>query len=218
MKEKLLVIGNGMSALRTIEELLNHTNDKYEISIFGEEPHVNYNRIMLSYLLSREKTFGDTILNTQEWYDTNEVTLYTDDKISQINRDKKVILNSNNEEFAYDKLLIATGSVPFIPTTFGSDLNNVLGFRTKEDVDKILNTISNEKKAVVVGGGLLGLEAAYGIAKHGIKTLLIHRSANIMSQQLDTTAGKLLQKKLETLGIEFRLNTTVDKIHGEDNV
>jgi len=225
LKEKLLVIGNGMSALRTIEELLSHTDKKYEISIFGEEPHVNYNRIMLSYLLSREKTFGDTILNTQEWYDSNEVTLYTDNKISQINRDKKVILNSENEEFAYDKLLIATGSVPFIPTTFGSSLDNVLGFRTKEDVDNILNTISNEKKAVVVGGGLLGLEAAYGIAKHGIKTLLIHRSANIMSQQLDATsqqldatAGKLLQKKLETLGIEFRLNTTVDKIDGKDSV
>lgn len=218
MKEKLLVIGNGMSALRTIEELLIHTDKKYEISIFGEEPHVNYNRIMLSYLLSREKTFGDTILNTPQWYEDNNITLYTGHKISQINRDKKVILNSKSEEYEYDKLLIATGSIPFIPTTFGSDLNNVLGFRTKEDVDNILNTISNEKKAVVVGGGLLGLEAAYGIAKHGVKTLLIHRSANIMSQQLDSTAGKLLQKKLESLGIEFRLNTTIDKIHGDASV
>ena len=218
MKEKLLVIGNGMSALRTIEELLNHTDKKYEISIFGEEPHVNYNRIMLSYVLSREKTFGDTILNTQQWYKDNNITLYTGDKILQINRDKKVIVNSNSDEFDYDKLLIATGSVPFIPSTFGSDLNNVLGFRTKEDVDNILNTINKEKKAVVVGGGLLGLEAAYGIAKHGVKTLLIHRSANIMSKQLDDTAGKLLQKKLESLGIEFRLNTTIDKIHGDSCV
>lgn len=218
MKEKLVVIGNGMSALRTIEEILSHNKDKYDIEIFGEEPHVNYNRIMLSYLLSGEKTFEDTIINHQTWYEDHNIVLHKSNKIVSIDKKNKRILCSLGNEISYDKLLIATGSLAFIPTTPGQELQNVIGFRNKKNVDTIIDTISKDKTAVVVGGGLLGLEAAYGIAMHGIKTILVHRSANLMSQQLDSTAGKLLQKNLEQYGIEFKLNDTISSINGDEKV
>jgi len=218
VREKLIVIGNGMSGLRTIEDLFDITTDKYDITIFGEEPHFNYNRIMLSYLLSGEKTFQDTIINHQTWYEEHNITLHKGDKVVSINKDKKTVISESGLELEYDKLLIATGSNSFIPPTTGSDLKNVIGFRTKLDSDTILELISKNKTAVVVGGGLLGLEAAYGIAMHGIKTILVHRSGSIMSQQLDSTAGKLLQKNLESYGIEFKLNTTISEIHGSTEV
>jgi nitrite reductase (NADH) large subunit len=218
MKEKLVVIGNGMSGLRTIEDLLDITKEKYDITVYGEEPHVNYNRIMLSYILSQEKTFEDTIINHQTWYDENDITLHKGDKVISIDKQNKTIKSESGKEESYDKLLIATGSNAFVPPTPGSDLKNVIAFRTKKDVDTIINTISHDKTAVVVGGGLLGLEAAYGIAKHGIKTILVHRSSNLMSQQLDAQAGKLLQKNLERYGIEFKLNTTVERIDGSTEV
>ena len=218
MKKRLLVIGNGMSALRTIEELLSYNKEKYDITIYGEEPHVNYNRIMLSYLLSGEKTFEDTIINHTNWYEEHGITLHVGNKIVSIDKENKTALCSLGNRVQYDELLIATGSNPFIPKTPGDDLNNVIGFRTKADVDTILSTISKDKTAVVVGGGLLGLEAAYGIAMHGIKTILVHRSGNLMSQQLDSTAGKLLQKNLEQYGIEFKLNDTISQIKGNQSV
>ncbi len=218
MKEKLIVIGNGMSGLRTIEDLFDITTDKYDITIFGDEPHFNYNRIMLSYLLSGEKTFEDTIINHQTWYEQHNITLHKGDKVIAINKNKKTVKSQSGLELNYDKLLIATGSNSFVPKTKGSDLENVIGFRTKLDSDTILELISKDKTAVVVGGGLLGLEAAYGIAMHGIKTILVHRSASIMSQQLDSTAGRLLQKNLESYGIEFKLNTTIEEIHGSHKV
>lgn len=218
MKEKLVVIGNGMSGLRTVEDILSHNKDKYDITIFGEEPHVNYNRIMLSYLLSGEKSFEDTIINHQSWYDEHNITLYKSNKVVSIDKESKTILCSMGQEISYDKLLIATGSKAFIPNIGGTSLKHVLAFRTKKDVDSIMDTINKDKKAIVVGGGLLGLEAAYGIAQHGIETILVHRSGNLMSQQLDSTAGRLLQKNLEKYGIEFRLNDTLVQINGQQSV
>ena len=218
MREKLVVIGNGMSGLRTIEDLLELTKDKYDITVYGEEPYVNYNRIMLSYILSQEKTFEDTIINHQSWYDENNITLNKGDKVISIDKTNKTITSQSGKVESYDKLLIATGSLPFIPKTSGSNLKNVIAFRNKFDVDTIIKTIDKSKTAVVVGGGLLGLEAAYGIAMHGVKTILVHRSGSILSQQLDSTGGKLLQKNLEKYGIEFKLNTTVTEISGNDEV
>lgn len=215
MKEKLVVIGNGMSGLRTIEDLLEINKDKYEIIIYGEEPHVNYNRIMLSYILSQEKTFEDTIINHQSWYEQNSITLHKGDKVISIDKHNKTIKSESGKIESYDKLLIATGSTAFVPKTTGSELENVIAFRTKADVDAIISTIRKDKTAVVVGGGLLGLEAAYGIAMHGIKTILVHRSGSILSQQLDSTGGKLLRKNLEKYGIEFKLNTTIKEILGD---
>ena len=218
MKEKLVVIGNGMSGLRTIEDLLEHDSDRYEITIFGEEPHLNYNRIMLSYLLSGEKSFEETIINHQTWYEENNITLHKGDKVIKIDKDSKKVISESGLECEYDKLLIATGSNSFIPPTKGSELENVIGFRTKSHSDKILELISTDKKAVVVGGGLLGLEAAYGIAMHGVKTILVHRSGSILSQQLDKTGGDILQSHLETYDIDFKLNTTIEEISGDGKV
>ena len=148
---------------------------------------------MLSYILSQEKTFEDTIINHQSWYEQNNITLHKGDKIVSINKKDKTIKSESGK--THDKLLIATGSTAFIPKTAGSELGNVIAFRTKADVDAIISTIRKEKTAVVVGGGLLGLEAAYGIAKHGIKTILVHRSGSILSQQLDSTGGEITSKK-----------------------
>jgi nitrite reductase (NADH) large subunit len=173
---------------------------------------------MLSYILSQEKTFEDTIINHQTWYEENNITLNKGDKVISIDKSNKTITSESGKVESYDKLLIATGSLPFIPKTTGSDLKNVIAFRTKADVDTIIDTIDKSKTAVVVGGGLLGLEAAYGIAMHGVKTILVHRSGSILSQQLDTTGGKLLQKNLEKYGIEFKLNTTVTDITGNSEV
>ena len=218
MKEKLVVIGNGMSGLRTIEDLLEIEKNKYDITVYGDEPYVNYNRIMLSYILSQEKSFEDTIINHQSWYDENSIILHKGDKVISIDKENKTITSQSGKTETYDKLLIATGSKPFVPKTFGSNLKNVIAFRTKFDVDTIIDTIDKTKSAVVVGGGLLGLEAAYGIAMHGIKTILVHRSGSILSQQLDSTGGRLLQKNLESYGIEFKLNTTVTEILGKGSV
>ncbi len=218
MKEKLVVIGNGMSGLRTIEDLLEIEKNKYDITVYGDEPYVNYNRIMLSYILSQEKSFEDTIINHQSWYDENSIILHKGDKVISIDKENKTITSQSGKTETYDKLLIATGSKPFVPKTFGSNLKNVIAFRTKFDVDTIIDTIDKSKSAVVVGGGLLGLEAAYGIAMHGVKTILVHRSGSILSQQLDSTGGRLLQKNLESYGIEFKLNTTVTEILGNGSV
>ena len=218
MKEKLLVVGNGMSALHTIEEILKLDKNKYEITIYGDEPHVNYNRIMLSYLLSKEKTFEDTIINHLSWYEEHNIKLHTNNKVICLDVENKEVLSSYGNKISYDKLLIATGSKAFIPKTPGSHLKNVISFRNKKDVDTILETINKKETAVVVGGGLLGLEAAYGIASHGIKTILVHRSSNLMSQQLDAQAGELLKKNLEQYGIEFRLNDTISEILGKKAV
>ncbi len=160
---------------------------------------------MLSYILSQEKTFEDTIINHQSWYEQNNITLHKGDKIVSINKKDKTIKSESGKTQSYDKLLIATGSTAFIPKTAGSELGNVIAFRTKADVDAIISTIRKEKTAVVVGGGLLGLEAAYGIAKHGIKTILVHRSGSILSQQLDSTGGGNYFKKILNL-MELNLN------------
>ncbi|MBD3831186.1 MAG: NAD(P)/FAD-dependent oxidoreductase, partial [Arcobacter sp.] len=145
MKEKLVVIGNGMSGLRTIEDLLELTNDKYNITIYGDEPYFNYNRIMLSYILSNEKTFEDTIINHHSWYEQNNITLNKGDKVISINKEEKTITSASGKVESYDKLLIATGSLAFIPKTAGSNLKNVIAFRTKADVDTILETINKSK-------------------------------------------------------------------------
>lgn len=218
IKQNLIVIGNGMSGARTIENLLKITKDKYNITIFGDEPHYNYNRIMLSYLVSGKKTFEDIVIHKESWYEENNVTLYKGDKVISLDKDAKTVTSQNGKTLSYDKLLISTGSSSFIPDTKGCALKNVVGFRTKLDSDTILSTISKDKTAVVVGGGLLGLESAYGIAHHGVKTILVHRSDSILTQQLDSAAGKLLQKKLESFGIEFKLHTTIEEIHGDESV
>ena len=171
MKEKLILIGNGMSGMRTLEELLKLEPEMYDITVFGSEPYPNYNRILLSPVLAGEKTIDDIILNSREWYDENNIELHTDSTISEINRVKRTVITGAGEEFEYDRLLIATGSNPFIIPVPGHDLEGVIGFRDIADVDTMIQSAKDHKKAIVIGGGLLGLEAANGLMLQGMDVL-----------------------------------------------
>jgi nitrite reductase (NADH) large subunit len=163
MKERLVLVGNGMAGMRTIEELLKLEPDLYNITVFGAEPHPNYNRILLSPVLSGEKTVDDIVLNSRDWYAEHGIALHTGDPVEAIDRVKRVVRSASGLTVAYDRLLLATGSNPFIIPVPGSNLPGVLGYRDIADVDAMLAAARDYKHAVVIGGGLLGLEAAYGL-------------------------------------------------------
>ncbi|MEN8180170.1 MAG: nitrite reductase large subunit NirB [Pseudomonadota bacterium] len=219
MKEKLVLIGNGMAGMRTLEELLKLDEaDKYEISVFGAEPHPNYNRILLSPVLAGEKTIDDIILNSREWYAENGITLYTGDKVIEINRVGRKIKTESGKEVGYDRLLIATGSNPFIIPVPGADLDGVIGFRDIADVDTMLSASKSYKKAVVIGGGLLGLEAANGLMKQGMEVKVVHLMDRLMERQLDDPAAAMLKRSLEEDGMEFLMQAQTAEILGDERV
>ncbi|KAH2822252.1 hypothetical protein KXV85_002400, partial [Aspergillus fumigatus] len=168
MRERLVVVGNGMAGCRAVEEILARDADRFAITIFGAEPRVNYNRIMLSPVLAGEKEFDDIVINTAEWYVENDITLISGDPVVSIDRDSKTVTSASGRIEAYDRLLIATGSEPFIIPVPGKDLSGVVSFRDLDDVDKMLAAASLGGNAVVIGGGLLGLEAAHGLSLRGM--------------------------------------------------
>jgi nitrite reductase (NADH) large subunit len=163
MKERLVLVGNGMAGIRAIEELLKLEPDLYDITVFGAEPHPNYNRILLSPVLSGEKTVDEIVLNSRDWYAEHGIALHTGDPVEAIDRVKRAVRTRSGLTVAYDRLLLATGSNPFIIPVPGHDLPGVLGYRDIADVDAMLAAARVHKHAVVIGGGLLGLEAAYGL-------------------------------------------------------
>ena len=219
MKEKLVLIGNGMAGMRTLEELLKLDEaEKYEISVFGAEPHPNYNRILLSPVLAGEKTIDDIILNSREWYAENGITLYTGDKVIEINRVNRKIKTESGMEVGYDRLLIATGSNPFIIPVPGADLEGVIGFRDIADVETMLSASKSFKKAVVIGGGLLGLEAANGLMKQGMEVKVVHLMDRLMERQLDDPAAEMLKRSLEEDGMEFLMEAQTAEILGDERV
>ena len=157
-RKRLVVIGNGMAGCRAVEEVLARDAGRFAITIFGAEPHVNYNRIMLSPVLAGEKTFQDIIINDRAWYDDHDITLITSDPVSAIDRARKTVTSRSGRTIGYDRLLIATGSDPFIIPVPGKDLPGVISFRDMKDVDAMLDAANRGGDAVVIGGGLLGLE------------------------------------------------------------
>ncbi len=163
MKEKLVLVGNGMAGMRTLEELLKIAPDMYDITVFGAEPYGNYNRILLSPVLAGEKGIDDIMLNTVEWYQENNITLHAGKKVTNIDRKKRIVVAEDGTEESYDRLLLATGSNPFIIPIPGHNLTGVIGFRDIKDVDTMLDTAKSKKHAVVIGGRMLGLEAAKGL-------------------------------------------------------
>lgn len=165
VRPKLVVIGNGMAGMRTVEELLKLAPDLYDITVFGEEPHGNYNRILLSPVLAGEKQVDDIMLNTREWYDQNHITLHAGDPVVAIDRPRRTLRSRDGVEMRYDRLLIATGSRPFILPVPGHLLPGVIAFRDIQDVETMLEAARNHRHAVVIGGGLLGLEAANGLMR-----------------------------------------------------
>ncbi len=217
-KERLVVIGNGMAGVRTLEELLKISPDLYDITVFGAEPYGNYNRIMLSPVLAGEKTIDDIMLNDDDWYDDNNVTLHKGKTVTRIDRRRKTVSSSDGLCVPYDRLILATGSKPVILPIPGADLPGVITFRDVHDVDLMIESAAHKAKAVVIGGGLLGLEAANGLVKRGMDVTVIHLVDTLMERQLDTQAGLLLQTSLEERGLKFLMGTATAAILGTTGV
>ncbi len=216
-KQKLVMIGNGMAGVRTIEELLKVAPDLYDITVFGAEPHPNYNRILLSPVLAGEQTLDEIVLNSFEWYAENNIALYAGKKVTEVDRVKRVVKASDGTEAEYDRLLICTGSNPFILPVPGKDLQGVIAYRDIADTNAMIEAATKYKHAVVIGGGLLGLEAANGLMLRGMQVSVVHVMPTLMERQLDTVAGGLLQKSLEERGLKFLMGAqTQELVGGED--
>ena len=218
MKERLVLVGNGMAGVRTLEELLKLAPQEYEITVFGAEPYPNYNRIMLSPVLAGEKSIDEIILNDRQWYEDNGITLHTGDPVVEIDRVNRKVIAESGLEVSYDRLLLATGSNPFIIPVPGSDLPGVIGFRDIADVDAMIEAAKTGNKAVVIGGGLLGLEAANGLQINGMDVTVVHLMDILMERQLDSMAAGLLKKSLEEKGLKFLMETQTAEVLGEDHV
>lgn len=218
MKPSLVVVGNGMAGMRTVEELLALAPDLYDITVFGAEPRVNYNRIMLSPVLAGEKTADEIVLHPRSWYDEHGITLYAGDPIVAIDRKRRIVRARSGKEVQYDRLLLATGSQPFIVPVPGSDLPGVVGFRDLDDVDTMLQAARDGKHAVVIGGGLLGLEAANGLLRRGMNVTVVHLTQSLLNQQLDVDASLLLKAALEGRGLRILLGAQTEAILGDGKV
>ncbi|WP_088183406.1 nitrite reductase large subunit NirB [Sphingobium sp. Z007] len=224
VREHLVVVGNGMAGCRAVEELLARDAGRYRITIFGAEPHVNYNRIMLSPVLAGEKTFEDIIINDYAWYADNHIDLITGDPVLAIDRTARTVTSQSGRTTGYDKLLIATGSDPFIIPVPGKDLPGVISFRDMKDVDTMLAAADaggpngEPGRAIVIGGGLLGLEAAHGLTLRGMKVTVLHIMPTLMERQLDEAAGWLLKTALESRGQTILTGADTAEIYGEGKV
>ena len=215
-KQKLVLVGNGMAGVRALEELLKLDARLYDITVFGAEPHPNYNRILLSPVLAGEQTLDEIILNTREWYAENGIALHTGKKVVKIDRAARKVVADDGSEAAYDRLILATGSHPYIPPLPGKDLPGVLSYRDIADTEAMIAAAQQYRHAVVIGGGLLGLEAANGLAQRGMDVTVVHLNAWLMERQLDQAAAMLLQKNLESRGLKFKLSAqTAELVAGE---
>lgn len=217
-KMKLVLAGNGMAGARMLEELMKLAPDLYEIKVFGAEPYANYNRILLSQVLSGEQTIKNIMLNDVGWYAENGITLHLNKKITGINRARRFVLTADGDTAGYDRLVIATGSTPIILPVPGNDLEGVIAFRSVGDVDAMIKVSMNHGKAVVIGGGLLGLEAANGLHSRGMDVTVVHLAGWLMERQLDQVAGSMLQTSLEAKGIKFLLSRKTERILGDGRV
>ncbi len=217
-KEKLVVIGNGMAGMRCVEELLKRDALRYQITVFGAEPHTNYDRIMLSSVLAGEKKIDQIVINSLRWYGENEIRLFAGDGVAAIDRAAKTVTSESGRVEAYDKLLIATGSRPIVPPIPGLQLPGICAFRDIADIEQMIEAAGEHKRAIVIGGGLLGLEAANGLLKRGMSVAVVHLMETLMERQLDAVAGGLLQRELDGRGLNFFMNGQTEEIFGDDRV
>jgi nitrite reductase (NADH) large subunit len=217
-RQSLVVIGNGMAGMRTVEELLKLSPELYDITVFGAEPHGNYNRILLSPVLAGEKNIDDIMLHTCQWYADNGITLNAGDPVVHIDRRRRMVRSRSGREVWYDRLLLATGSTPFIVPVPGHKLAGVIGFRDICDVDTMLEAARSGGRAVVIGGGLLGLEAANGLLRRGMHVTVVHVTDSLMNQQLDKPASLMLKNALELKGLHFMLDAHTAEIIGGKRV
>ena len=211
-KLKLVVVGNGMAGMRTVEELLKIAPDLYDITVFGAENHPNYNRILLSPVLAGEQTVNDIVLNSLAWYAQNGIHLHLGKRVTRIDRKRRIFQAEDGTCAEYDRLLLATGSKPFMLPVPGADLPGVIGFRDIADVEAMILASTRYKHAVVIGGGLLGLEAANGLKQRGMDVSVVHIAPWLMERQLDEPAARLLQQNLEAKGLKFLLQKQTTEI------
>jgi len=195
---KLVMVGNGMAGVRTLEELIKIAPDLYDITVFGAEPYANYNRILLSPVLAGEQTIKDIMLNDVDWYEENNITLHLGKKIVKIDRARRLVIAEDGTQTEYDRLLLATGSTPFMLPVPGKDLKGVIAYRDIHDTNAMIDAAEKHTHAVVIGGGLLGLEAANGLKMRGMSVSVVHLPGWLMERQLDPVAGKMLQNRLKT--------------------
>jgi NAD(P)H-dependent nitrite reductase large subunit/NAD(P)H-dependent nitrite reductase small subunit len=217
-KRRLVVVGNGMAGMRMVEELLKQAPDAYEIVVFGAEPHGNYNRILLSPVLSGEKKAEDIMIHSPEWYAEHGVTLHAGDPVVSIDRRKRIVKSERGVEVTYDRLLLATGSQPIVLPIPGANLPGVITFRDLADVDAMVKAAGNGRRAVVIGGGLLGLEAANGLRVRGMAVTVVHLLDTLMERQLDSAAAALLRASLVSRGISFKMPAQTAELVGEEHV
>ncbi len=218
-KMKLVLIGNGMAGVRTLEELLKIAPDLYDITVFGAEPHPNYNRILLSPVLAGEQTVDQIILNPLSWYAEHGITLHLGQTVSKVDRTKRLVIADDGQggqvQAEYDRLLVATGSLPFILPVPGKDLQGVIAYRDIADTQTMIATAKTHKHAVVIGGGLLGLEAANGLMLRGMQVTVVHIMPWLMERQLDDVAGGLLRQSLEDRGLRFMIGAQTQALIGD---
>ncbi len=211
-KQRLVMVGNGMAGMKTVEEILKHAPDVFDITVFGAEPHGNYNRILLSPVLAGEMTLTDIMLNDLDWYTANGITLHAGRKVVAIDRVRRVVRADDGTEAGYDRLLLATGSTPFIPPVPGRDLEGVIAYRDIADTETMIDAARTYRNATVIGGGLLGLEAANGLILRGMEVTVVHLGEWIMDRQLDRPAAEMLQASLEAKGMRFRLGAHTESL------
>ncbi len=214
---KLAVVGNGMAGVACVEQILKYAHG-FEITIFGEETHVNYNRILLSMVLAGEKTAEEIVLNDRDWYEKNGIRAKLGTRVTAIDRARRVLMDETGGVTGYDRLILATGSSAFIPPIPGVEKNNVHVFRTLDDTRALLEKARKGLRAVVIGGGLLGLEAARGLQLRGCEVTVVHLMESLMERQLDATGGGYLRRKIEALGIRVMLPRQTAAIVGNGHV
>lgn len=217
-KMQLVMVGNGMAGVRTLEELLKIAPDLYEITIFGAEPHPNYNRILLSPVLAGEQTLEQIVLNDWAWYAEHGITLHAGCTVTEVNRARRTVqaVRGTGETISvpYDRLILATGSNPFLLPIPGKDLDGVLAYRDIADTQAMIDAAAQYRHAVVIGGGLLGLEAANGLMKRGMQVTVVHAGEWLLDRQLDPTAGQMLQKALQERGMAFLMQAQTEALLG----
>lgn len=217
-KNKLVMIGNGMAGLRTIEEILDRDPQRFEITIIGKEAYPNYNRIMLSNILQNKMTVEETIMNSYDWYAEHDIKLVNSDPVTILDRANKTVITESGQSFEYDQCIIATGSKAFVLPIPGSDLPSVIGWRTIDDTKRMMEIAQTKHKAIVIGGGLLGLECARGLLDQGMEVTVVHLAEWLMEMQLDRKAGQMLKNDLEQQGMRFELQANTQEILGHEDV
>jgi nitrite reductase (NADH) large subunit len=213
-RPRLVVVGNGMAGMRAVEELLSRAPDRFDITVIGAEPHPNYNRILLSSVLAGDKTLDEIVINAPSWYADHGIRLMAENRATAIDRAARQVALADGTAVVYDKLLLAPGSKPVAPPIPGLGLPNVRAFRDIADVEAMIAAAASDRRAVVIGGGLLGLEAAWGLKRRGMAVALVHLMPTLMERQLDVAAATLLHRDLDARGIAFFTNSQTEAILG----